>query len=175
MPAANPCGQATKPKVSTAEIEPPPPEWVRSIIAAAEGVNDDLAVCVRLAAATGARRGEAVALKWSDFNGGRLTIRRSLVESEGRLIERRTKTGTKGHRTIAVDADTPEAVEALRVRRDQSAHPDVAWREISGIRVILAHAYFHIEHDIVGNVIDHDVPLLRAQLQVIVDSFGDGD
>jgi uncharacterized protein with HEPN domain len=33
-------------------------------------------------------------------------------------------------------------------------------REISGIRVILAHAYFHIEHDIVGNVFDNDVPLL---------------
>ncbi len=42
--AANPCVQATKPKVSTLEIEPPPPDWVRSIIAAAEGVNDDLAV-----------------------------------------------------------------------------------------------------------------------------------
>lgn len=57
----------------------------------------------------------------------------------------------------------------------KSAHPYVAWREISGIPVILAHAYFHIEHDIVGDVIDHDVPLLRAQLQLIVDSFGDGD
>ena len=114
---ANPCIQATKPKVPSTEIEPPPPEWVRKIIAAAEGVNDDLAVCLRLAAATGARRGELVALKWSDFGGGRLTVRRSLVESEGRLIERRTKTGTKGHRTIAVDADTLEAIEALRVRQ----------------------------------------------------------
>jgi hypothetical protein len=28
--AANPCVQATKPKVTAAEIEPPPPEWVRS-------------------------------------------------------------------------------------------------------------------------------------------------
>lgn len=46
------------------------------------------------------------------------------------------------------------------------------WREISGIRVILAHAYFHIEQDIVGNVIDNDVPLLRGQLQLIAESFG---
>ncbi len=115
--AANPCIQATKPKVTSTEIEPPPPGWVRRTIAAAEGVNDDLAVCLRLAAATGARRGELVALKWFDFSGGRLTIRRSLVESEVCLIERRTKSGTKGHRTIAVDADTLEAVEALQVRQ----------------------------------------------------------
>lgn len=116
--AANPCIQATKPKVSSTEIEPPPPEWVRRIIADAEGVNDDLAVCLRLAAATGARRGELVALKWSDFSDGRLTVRRSLVESDGRLIERRTKTGTKGHRTIAVAVDT---LEALRIRRARLA------------------------------------------------------
>ncbi len=55
------------------------------------------------------------------------------------------------------------------------AHPEVAWREISGIRVILAHAYFHIEHDIVGKVIDHDVPLLSTQLQLIANSFDDSD
>lgn len=46
-----------------------------------------------------------------------------------------------------------------------------AWREIAGIRVILAHAYFHVEQDIVGRVIDHDVPLLRAQLQPVADSL----
>ena len=114
---ANPCVQATKPKVSSAEIEPPTPEQVRSIIAGAEEVNEDLAVCLRLAAATGARRGELVALMWADFTAERLTIRRSLVESDGRLIERRTKTGTKGHRTIAVDTDTLEAVDALRRRQ----------------------------------------------------------
>ena len=60
--AANPCVQATKPKVSSHEIEPPTLEQVRSIVADAEAVNEDLAVCFRLAAATGARRGELVAL-----------------------------------------------------------------------------------------------------------------
>ena len=43
--------------------------------------------------------------------------------------------------------------------------------EITGIRVILAHAYFHIEQDIIGNVIEHDVPRLRAQLQPIAESL----
>ena len=74
-------------------------------------------MCLRLAAATGARRGEVVAIRWVDLKGSRLTIRRSLVESEGQLFERRTKTGSKGHRTIAVDAETMRAIDALRVRQ----------------------------------------------------------
>jgi integrase len=118
---ANPCVQATKPKVDSEEIEPPPPEWVRKLIADAETVNTDFAVCLRLAAATGARRGELVAIRWVDYKGSRLTVRRSLVESEGQLFERRTKTGSKGHRTIAVDAETMRAIDALRARQRAAA------------------------------------------------------
>lgn len=114
---ADPCLQATKPKVDSEEIEPAPPEWVRKLIADAESANEDLAVCLRLAAATGARRGEVVAIRWVDLKGSRLTIRRSLVESEGQLCERRTKTGSKGHRTIAADAETMRAIDALRARQ----------------------------------------------------------
>jgi uncharacterized protein with HEPN domain len=55
----------------------------------------------------------------------------------------------------------------------QIAHPGVAWREIAGIRLILAHAYFHIDQDIIGNVISDHVPGLRAQLQQIVESLTD--
>jgi hypothetical protein len=58
-----------------------------------------------------------VAIRWVDLKGSRLTIRRSLVESEGQLFERRTKTGSKGHRTIAVDSATMRAVDALRSRQ----------------------------------------------------------
>jgi hypothetical protein len=54
-------------------------------------------------------------------------------------------------------------------------HPEVAWREITGIRLILAHAYFHIDHDIIGNVISQHVPRLRAQLQLIAESLVDSD
>ena len=57
----------------------------------------------------------------------------------------------------------------------KSAYPEVAWREIAGIRVILAHAYFHVEQDIVGRVIDHEVPLLRAQLQPVADSLANSE
>jgi uncharacterized protein with HEPN domain len=44
------------------------------------------------------------------------------------------------------------------------AHPDVPWREITGIRIILAHGYFHIDSDIVGTVITNEIPRLRRRL-----------
>jgi uncharacterized protein with HEPN domain len=37
------------------------------------------------------------------------------------------------------------------------AHPEVAWREIIGARVILAHGYFHVEQDIIGNILSRAV------------------
>lgn len=57
----------------------------------------------------------------------------------------------------------------------QAAFPDVAWREVKGIRVILAHGYFHIERDIVGNVVSNEVPALRSQLQEILHSLPEAD
>ena len=51
----------------------------------------------------------------------------------------------------------------------RSAHPEVPWREIIGTRVILAHAYFHVDQDIIGNVVERDIPAIRVQLQAILD------
>lgn len=52
-----------------------------------------------------------------------------------------------------------------------AAHPGVPWREIVGTRVILAHAYFHIDHGIVREVVTNDVPALRHQLEALVSEF----
>jgi uncharacterized protein with HEPN domain len=65
---------------------------------------------------------------------------------------------------------------ASRVSEEiKQGHPEVAWRGIVGIRVLLAHGYFHIDQDIVGSVIDQDVPELRDQLQVIADSLASSE
>jgi uncharacterized protein with HEPN domain len=53
----------------------------------------------------------------------------------------------------------------------RSAHPEIPWREIIGTRVILAHAYFHVDQDIIGDVVKRDVPAVRSGLQAIVDSL----
>ena len=44
--------------------------------------------------------------------------------------------------------------------------------DIVGTRIILAHAYFHIDQAIIGQVIDRDVPVLRTQLDEILASIG---
>jgi uncharacterized protein with HEPN domain len=51
----------------------------------------------------------------------------------------------------------------------RSTHPEIPWREIIGTRVILAHAYFHIDQDIIGNVVQRDIPAIRSQLQQILE------
>lgn len=48
-----------------------------------------------------------------------------------------------------------------------SAHSEVPWRDIVGTRVILAHAYFHIDPGVLRSVLTEDIPRLRTQLIAI--------
>lgn len=46
----------------------------------------------------------------------------------------------------------------------QGANPDVPWRTVIGTRIILAHAYFHIDQDIIGSIVSDEIPDLRRRL-----------
>lgn len=46
-----------------------------------------------------------------------------------------------------------------------AAHPGVAWRELVGMRTILAHGYFHVDLDVVWTAVARDVPHLREALR----------
>lgn len=52
----------------------------------------------------------------------------------------------------------------------RQARPEIPWSDIIGTRVILAHAYFHIDQDIIGHVVDRDIPALRSQLLVAAET-----
>ena len=54
-----------------------------------------------------------------------------------------------------------------------SVHPEIPWRDIIGTRVILAHAYFHIDPVVVRQVIGTDVPQLRRQLDSVLAGLGE--
>jgi uncharacterized protein with HEPN domain len=61
-----------------------------------------------------------------------------------------------------------EAVKQLpRELRDR--HSTVAWREIAGMRDIIAHAYFALDLDILWSAVQDDVPELRRQIEEVVE------
>jgi len=48
-------------------------------------------------------------------------------------------------------------------------HPEVAWREIAGMRDFVAHAYFALDLDILWDAIRHDVPALLDRVTAIAE------
>ena len=104
--AVNPAVNATPPRVPTPELAPPDPAAVGRLFDLAARDDPALAVFIALAASTGARRGELVALRWSDVDlaAGVVHIRRSLVGSRDGLVEKDTKTHQA--RRVALDATT---------------------------------------------------------------------
>ena len=93
----------------------PTPTQVNALVKMAEGEDPVLATAVALAALTGARRGELVALRWSDIDlvKGRIKIARSLTVAQGERHVGPTK--TRASRDVALD---PVGVEVLRRRRE---------------------------------------------------------
>lgn len=57
--------------------------------------------------------------------------------------------------------------EAVKNLPDEarSLAKDVEWRQIAGLRDILAHGYFGIDDDILWDVVSSKVPDLRARLE----------
>ncbi|SFK74683.1 Phage integrase family protein [Geodermatophilus ruber] len=103
------------------EACPRTPELAR-FLRWADAEDPDLAMGWRLLAATGMRRGEALALRWRDvdLDAGRLAVRRSVgvVKDKGagqRLVEGPTKTGQA--RVVDIDDDTVAALRAYRAAR----------------------------------------------------------
>lgn len=107
----------------TAKASPPPlrvephrlpsPDAVRGLIAAAESRGQPvLAAAIAIATTTGARRGELLALRWSDvdLDGGLVSIERSIKHDDGPgWVVGSIK--THAQRRIAMD---PFSVEVLR-------------------------------------------------------------
>lgn len=110
---ASPTVRATAPRVERIEMKVPTPAQLTSLVQAAEAVDPVLATAVALAALTGARRGEIVALKWSDIDlvHGGVRIARSLTVTQGEQHTGPTKTHQS--RDIALD---PVCVEILKQR-----------------------------------------------------------
>jgi integrase len=111
--SAAPTARATPPKVERKEMVVPTPDQLTVLVQAAVDVDPVLATAIALAALTGARRGELVALRWSDvdLDAGRVRFARSLTVAEGKQHTGPTK--THASREIALD---DLGIEVLRKR-----------------------------------------------------------
>ena len=60
--------------------------------------------------------------------------------------------------------------EAARLISDetQARYPEIAWRQMTGMRNRVIHEYFDVKLPVVWDVIQNDIPALVAQLEAIV-------
>ncbi len=107
----NPATDTTPPRVPPSTISPPEVGQVLALLAAADTAYPEFGRFLRVAVTSGARRGELCALRWRnvDWDNATLTIARAVVEVEGGLFEKDTK--THAVRRIALDGAT---VDVLR-------------------------------------------------------------
>jgi integrase len=124
---------ASPPRRPVAHIPAVPPERVAAILDAADAWFE---VLFRVAAVTGARRGEAVGLQWRDIDLelATITIRRSVVRSRDnvRVVRETTKTNREG--VVSID---PTTVDALRVWRRHCVEAALACGGSLGVSAFL--------------------------------------
>ena len=126
----NPASIARTPRADPHQHKVPDLETVKSIIAVAD---PRMATVIRLAIATGARRGELGALKWSDIDVEQrlITFQRSVVDGGPVSQVKPTKTRTTG--LVSVGEATMAAVEAWQTHQtDEAERVGVGPLEVDG-------------------------------------------
>jgi len=97
-----------------------------------------------------------------------------IVERAERIIQYTTA----GQAAFLADTKTQDAVLrnlqtlAESTQRLSSAlkdsHPEIDWRDIAGFRNILVHAYLGISLNLVWQVVESDIPILRQKITTIL-------
>jgi integrase len=108
---SNPAASASPPRMEPAEMRPPTPEEVGRLLEHVKVHRPLLHLFLILAATTGARRGQLLALKWADvdFEHSSLSFQRAWVEGPHGPVLAPTKT-RRSHR-VALDPYTQQLLE----------------------------------------------------------------
>lgn len=120
-------------------IRSPTTVEVQRLLSKSRDLDPRFAACFRLIAATGARRGEACALRWSDVHWEQqtITIDESVVAASGGASVKSPKTRASV-RTVAIDPGTLEQLKELRREQERLAND-------AGERLTAASFVFSIE------------------------------
>jgi integrase len=112
----NPAVHASPPRTQRVEPTAPSPEDVGRLVSKANEADPEFGLFLRLAAVTGARRGELCGLRWDavDIDGANLLIARSVVRGGDGLVDKDTKTHQA--RRVALDAATVRALTQHHAR-----------------------------------------------------------
>src|SRR5919106_333474 len=113
---SNPAASASPPRLEPKEMRPPSPGDVARLLAHVAIIDPLFHLFLVLAAMTGARRGQLLALRWIDidFPRGSVSFQRALVEGPDGPVLAPTKT-RRSHR-VALD---PATLQLLRARFDE--------------------------------------------------------
>lgn len=115
--AVNPCDRAELAKPEERLMDAPTPEEVEVLIGA---MPDEVwKVALRLAVATGMRRGELCALRWSDGDGNVIKVRQSAYRVKGETLMKSTKSNRQ--RPITLTADTRAILSGWKSACDERA------------------------------------------------------
>ena len=114
--ARNPAIEAQLPRMDRAETVMPTSDDVLRAVELADQLDPEFGVFVRLAAGTGARRGELCGLLWRavDLDDAVVRIETNLVATPGGTVLKDTKNHSK--RVVPLDPDTVEALVGHRQR-----------------------------------------------------------
>jgi len=129
------------------ERKPPEPGQVVQLFRLAQESDPELATFIMLAASSGARRGELLALRWSDtdLDRGTLSIERGMVRVGVSLVEQSTKT----HQSRRISLDSGRSLRCGSIIGRRRSEPD--WpgpRSHRGARIKLCHRRAEPEYPI---------------------------
>lgn len=92
----NPVLRGTGPRLPQKRVEAPTADQVLRVVEELAINSPDTSLIVMLGAITGLRRGALCGLRWSDIDGDRIVIRRSLVLAGKEIVERPPKMRAEG-------------------------------------------------------------------------------
>lgn len=90
--------------------------------------NRSVRIALMLSAVTGSRRGEVVALRWSDMEGDMLTVSRALAQVPGKAL---TVKDTKAHKVKRVKLPAWAVADLVEFRAEARA-----WAEREGVEYV---------------------------------------